>query len=69
MGFAEEDVDALSDDLVDALVAWGDVDAIVGRVRAQAEAGADHVAVNLVSTDPATSLDQWRSIAGALLSR
>jgi probable F420-dependent oxidoreductase len=44
-GYTEEDLDAVSDPLVDALVATGDAAALRARVTALGEAGADHVAV------------------------
>jgi hypothetical protein len=48
-GFAEDELDdGGSDRLVDAIVAWGDVEDIVPRVRAHRDAGADHVAVQLL---------------------
>ncbi|HYN69013.1 MAG TPA: TIGR03620 family F420-dependent LLM class oxidoreductase, partial [Candidatus Eisenbacteria bacterium] len=48
LGWSEADVDGEgSDRLVDAVVAVGDVDAIVSRVRAQLDAGADHVCLQL----------------------
>jgi 2-methylisocitrate lyase-like PEP mutase family enzyme len=37
---------------VDALVAWGDVEAIVKRLREHLDAGADHVAVRILTDDP-----------------
>jgi probable F420-dependent oxidoreductase len=67
MGFTDEDIDARSDRLVDALVAWGDVDAIAARVAEQREAGADHVAVRVVSPDD-PPVDAWRRLAPALLA-
>jgi probable F420-dependent oxidoreductase len=45
MGFTEEDIDGLSEKLVDALVAWGDVDAIEARLAEHAEAGATHICI------------------------
>jgi probable F420-dependent oxidoreductase len=68
MGFTDEDIDGRSDRLVDALVAWGDVDTIAARVAAQRDAGADHVAVRVVSPD-ALPIDAWRRLAPALLAR
>jgi len=67
-GFDRADIeDGGSDRLVDALVAWGDVDAIGARVDAQRAAGADHVALQVVTTDPAQlPREQWRRLAGAL---
>src|SRR5690606_32728397 len=40
-----------SDRLVDAIVAWGDVDTIVAKVREHQDAGADHVAVQVLRGD------------------
>lgn len=58
-----------SDRLVDAIVAWGDETAIADRVRAQHGAGADHVAVQVL-TDPeyGDCIDQWRRLAPALVT-
>jgi len=45
-GFSDDDLAKPgSDGLVDALVAWGDVATVRGRLRAMLEAGADHVAM------------------------
>ncbi|QGG93690.1 LLM class F420-dependent oxidoreductase [Actinomarinicola tropica] len=69
-GFTDEDVvaDAPSDRLVDAIVAWGDVDAIVDRVRAHHDAGADHVAVQVLAAGTfVPPEDQLRELAAALL--
>jgi probable F420-dependent oxidoreductase len=69
LGFNELDfADGGSDRLVDAIVAWGDVDAVVARVRAHHEAGADHVGVQVLDPDPrALPMPQWRRLAKALL--
>ena len=49
LGWSDEDVAAPgSDRLIDAVVAWGDVDAIKRRVDEHLAAGADHVAVQAV---------------------
>ena len=57
-----------SDRLVDAVVAWGDVDAIAGRVRQHWDAGADHVAVQFRAEDPNDlCLGQFRELAAELL--
>jgi probable F420-dependent oxidoreductase len=46
LGFDDSDfVDGGSDRLVDAIVAWGDEDAIRRRVREHFDAGADHVCI------------------------
>lgn len=55
-----------SDRLVDELVVWGDVDAVRARVDAHRAAGADHVAVQVVTSDPARlPLEEWRRIGAA----
>jgi hypothetical protein len=52
MGFAEDEIAQLSDRLVDAVVAWGDVDAVAARVSEHLRAGADQVALSVISADP-----------------
>ncbi|GAB3287424.1 LLM class F420-dependent oxidoreductase [Parasphingorhabdus pacifica] len=67
LGFTDDDfADGGSDRLVDALVAWGDADALADRVREHCEAGADHVAVQVLGDD--LPREQWRILAPALLS-
>ncbi len=66
LGFEEADfADGGSDRLVDALVAWGDEQAIASRVQAHLDAGADHVVVQALGTD---LLGQLRRLAPALLA-
>jgi probable F420-dependent oxidoreductase len=69
LGFDEEDVaGGGSDRLVDAVVAWGDVDAIARRVRDHGDAGADHVCVQVVSTGRESfPVAEYRELASALL--
>jgi probable F420-dependent oxidoreductase len=67
MGFTDGDIETLSDRLVSALVPSGPVEVLAAHVQAQRDAGADHVAVNLLSaSDPAT-LDEWQALARAVL--
>jgi len=69
LGFTDEDVaGGASDRLVDAIVAWGDLDTVVARVRAHHDAGADHVCIQVLGADAAAIPHQeWRELAGALL--
>ena len=69
LGFKDEDlVDGGSDRLVDAIVAWGDMNAVIDRVRAHQSAGADHVCIQALPSEPqALPLSQWRELASALL--
>jgi probable F420-dependent oxidoreductase len=70
LGFDEPDVqDGGSDRLVDGLVAWGDETAIAQRVADHRAAGADHVCLQVLSTDlRALNRPAWRALAGALVS-
>jgi probable F420-dependent oxidoreductase len=69
LGFTDEDAESLSDRLVDALVAWGDVDAVAELVQAHRDAGADHVCVQLIAAPGApVDRDAWRRLAPALVS-
>jgi probable F420-dependent oxidoreductase len=67
-GFVDDDFqDGGSDRLADAIVAWGDEAAIVGRLRDHWDAGADHVCVQVLTSEPATlPLAEWRRLAAAL---
>jgi probable F420-dependent oxidoreductase len=69
LGFSDDDIgNGGSDRLVDAIVAWGGIDAVVKRVRAHHDAGADHVCIQVLDADPrALPLRQWRELAAALL--
>lgn len=54
--------------LVDAIVAYGDVDALHARVREHFAAGADHVCVQVLTGESgALPLPQWRELAPALV--
>ncbi len=70
LGYAEADFAGDgSDALVDAVVAWGDERAIAARVRAHLEAGADHVAVQVLGEDPvAPRLEDLERLSSLLLS-
>jgi probable F420-dependent oxidoreductase len=70
LGWDDEDLsDGGSDRLVDAIVAWGDEQAIVDRVQAHLDAGADHVCIQVLDTNAAAlPIPQWRALAPALTS-
>jgi probable F420-dependent oxidoreductase len=65
LGYSEEDLARPgSDRLVDAIVAWGDEEAVVRRVGEHRAAGADHVCIQVVEGDPrALPLEAWRRLA------
>ncbi|PPK67910.1 LLM class F420-dependent oxidoreductase [Actinokineospora auranticolor] len=66
LGFTDDDVRG-SDHLVDSLIAWGDEDTIKTRVEEHLAAGADHVAIQVVTPDGGLDFDQYRRLAAALL--
>jgi len=70
LAWSDEDIaNDGSDRLIDAVIAWGDVDAIVARVKAHLDGGADHVCVQLraeSSADPAVA--GYAELAAGLLS-
>jgi probable F420-dependent oxidoreductase len=66
-GFSSDDLAEISDRLFDAVIAWGDEEAIMRRVSEHVAAGADHVCIQALAADPTTfPRDQWRRIAAAL---
>jgi probable F420-dependent oxidoreductase len=66
-GFTGDDLASVSDRLFDAIIAWGDEDAIVRRVEEHKQAGADHVCVQALMADPRElPREQWRRLAAAL---
>jgi probable F420-dependent oxidoreductase len=69
-GYDDEDfADAGSDRLVDAIVAWGDLDAVARRVALMRDAGADHVCLQVIRPDDETPHTQWHELAAALIAR
>jgi probable F420-dependent oxidoreductase len=68
LGFADMDfADGGSDRLIDALVAWGDVEDVRRRVKEHLDAGADHVALQVITADPtALPLREWRELSALL---
>jgi len=69
LGYTEEEIASGADRLVDDLVFWGDLDTIVTKLHAHVEAGADHVAIQVIGVDPGESaLPRWRALGDALLT-
>jgi probable F420-dependent oxidoreductase len=69
LGWTEADVAGDgSDRLIDAVIAWGDVDAIAKRVRAHLDAGADQVCLQVRGESPSdVGLGTLAELASALL--
>jgi probable F420-dependent oxidoreductase len=71
LGYTEDDLsNGGSDRFVDDLVYWGSLDTITDKLHGHVEAGADHVAVQVIGTEPGqTALPHWRMLGEALLSK
>jgi probable F420-dependent oxidoreductase len=72
LGFTDEDLAGNgSDRVIDAIVAWGDVEAIARRVAEHLDAGADQVAIQVltgaVNAGSGLPRGEWRTLAPALL--
>ena len=66
-GFTADDLSSVSDRLFDAIIAWGDEEAVQRRVNEHRAAGADHVCVQVLTADPREfPREQWRRLAPAL---
>jgi probable F420-dependent oxidoreductase len=67
LGWSEEDLaDGGSDALVDALVARGSAERVAAQLRAHLDAGADHVAAQLLTEPDADPVPGYRDLARAL---
>ncbi|MEV4377738.1 TIGR03620 family F420-dependent LLM class oxidoreductase [Streptosporangium sp. NPDC049644] len=64
LGFDEDEIAHGGDRLMDAIVAYGDVEAIEKRVRAHFDAGADHVCLQVLTARPGEiPLAEWRELS------
>ena len=70
LGFSDDDfAGGGSDRLVERIAVWGDEEAIAKRVGAHLDAGADHVAVQVLDPDRrGLPRSGWRRLAPALLA-
>lgn len=67
LGYTDEDLAGSgSDRLIDALVAHGDAAGVAGRLVEHLDAGADHVAIQLLTAQGVDPLPQLAALAGAL---
>ncbi|WP_217214411.1 TIGR03620 family F420-dependent LLM class oxidoreductase [Streptomyces sp. AC550_RSS872] len=69
LGYTDEEIaHGGSDRIVDDLVFWGDLDTVVDKLQAHVRAGAGHVAVQVIGTEPGGSaMPHWRRLGEALL--
>ncbi|QIS08723.1 TIGR03620 family F420-dependent LLM class oxidoreductase [Nocardia arthritidis] len=67
LGYTDADLGGdLSDRFVDAVLAWGDPQAVADRLRDHLRAGADHVLLHPISHDLAGAVDQLELLAAHL---
>ncbi|WP_241383689.1 TIGR03620 family F420-dependent LLM class oxidoreductase [Rhodococcus sp. CH91] len=69
LGYTDDDLaGGGSDRLMDVLVPWGDLDRVVAGIEKHYDAGADEVAVQVLTADPrAFPSAAYRQLAGALI--
>jgi probable F420-dependent oxidoreductase len=66
LGWSDEDfAGGGSDALVDAIVAWGEPEKIIERVRAHLDTGADHVCIQPLADTPRDALEHLRVLAAS----
>jgi probable F420-dependent oxidoreductase len=66
LGYAESDVAAIADNVLEAAVAFGRPEDVATGVQAHLDAGADHVRVGPVGSDFATGIADLERLASAL---
>jgi probable F420-dependent oxidoreductase len=68
LGFSESDfANGGSDRLIDAVIAWGDLEAVLRRIKEHHSAGADHVCIQLLTEGKQDfPVSESRAIAAAL---
>jgi len=68
LGFQESDISGGgSDRLVDAVIAWGDLKAVLNRIREHHSAGADHVCIQVLTDDSKIfPIREYRELASAI---
>ena len=71
LGYSEDEINALSDRLTDAIFAWGTPEQIAARVKEHHDAGADHVCLQVISGAHGGDLNEvrkhYRTLASVLL--
>jgi probable F420-dependent oxidoreductase len=66
-GYTDEDLtDGGSDQLIDALVLHGSIDNVAARLHAHLDAGADHIAIQVLGPDAEDPLLGYRKLAESL---
>jgi len=66
MGFTDNDIASLSNELVDQLVAWGTIDTVTARINEYLQVGADQVVLSVLDNGHRTFIDSARELARRL---
>ena len=68
LGFKDNDISGGgSDRLIDAVIAWGDLKAVLNRIREHHAAGADHVCIQALTDDAKTfPMREYRELASGV---
>jgi len=67
LGWTDADIAGPTDALIDAIVAWGSPDDIRARIKAHLDGGADHVCVQVLSSDPTkVTMEEFRQLASMI---
>ncbi|MGZ0215105.1 MAG: TIGR03620 family F420-dependent LLM class oxidoreductase [Acidimicrobiales bacterium] len=68
LGFEREEIENMSDKIVDAIVAWGSPETIKMRVDEHFSAGADHVCIQVLADTPDQVVEGWQTLVPYLAS-
>jgi len=63
LGFSDDEIDGLAPRFVDAMVAWGGVDAIERRLAEHADAGASHVCIQVLHPETGVAAIDYDALA------
>ena len=68
LGYERDEIENMSDKVVDAIVAWGSSETIKTRVDEHFRAGADHVCIQVLEDTPDQVVEGWQRLAPYLIS-
>jgi alkanesulfonate monooxygenase SsuD/methylene tetrahydromethanopterin reductase-like flavin-dependent oxidoreductase (luciferase family) len=66
LGYAAEEISAGSDEVVDAIVAWGSPERVAAGIRRHLDAGADHVRLGTIAPSFQEGLGALEQLAPVL---
>jgi hypothetical protein len=66
LGYAAEEISAPSDEVVDAITAWGNPERIAAGIQKHLDAGADHARLATIAPDLQAGLDALEGLAPVL---